>query len=92
MPRKVKSKATASKATAKVKSSKDDICIINCPFVKDHVEHALEHLRNISRSRKLTNDVRGQTDELLRLMKAVKVYMEQNGFHVNCADDLPERD
>ena len=73
------------------KVNQEDVCIGNCPAAKDHLQHALEHLKNISKARNISPKTRIQTTKLVNMVESAQEYMKCNLYHFNQADSLPKR-
>jgi hypothetical protein len=70
---------------------KDDLCILNCPPIKDHLGHASEHLAAMLTSRSLPSKERREGLKLLNLIRKAQKHVQACQFQARSADCLPER-
>lgn len=75
-----------------VKTDKEDeaLCIANCSAAKDHLKHAIDHLRAVAKAPHSLK-VKNQTIELEKMLRGVQVFAEDCFYHVNVAECLPEK-
>ena len=86
MPR---AKKTASKTA---KKGKDDLCILNCPPIKDHINHIIVHLGALLQTRNLSAKERKDAIGVQTMIRQVQDHMDQCLFQAHTADCLPERE
>jgi len=76
--------------TVKKLSKDEGLCVANCQAFKDHIRHAIDHLRAVAKAPH-SQKVKNQTVELEKMLRGVQGFAEGCFFHVNVAECLPEK-
>ena len=81
----------ATKVASKTaKKGKDDLCILNCPPIKDHLSHAGEHLAAMLKSGRLPPKQKKNALDLQKLIFKAQDHINNCQFQAGPMDPLPE--